>query len=91
MLRWLLGMSLSAIALYGLHRLFLWMEKQGWIYYLRKSRQGSSVGSLLELQKALEPKMEHVIELKDRRESRGTLRKTNEGDGLEKNGPPPSP
>lgn len=58
---WLVGM---AAVLYGLHRLALWMEQRGWIYY-RNTRHGSS-GSLgnafLHVQSILEPGKRHVLE-----------------------------
>jgi hypothetical protein len=52
-------------ALYALHRLCLWLEEKGHLYYLRKQPGGSSASCLVELQKALEPQTRHVLHVKD--------------------------
>ncbi len=45
---------------YGIHRLLLWAEDRGYIYYLRKSRPpGPSLGLLAQIYK---PEMEYVVE-----------------------------
>jgi hypothetical protein len=36
-LLWIAG---AVAALYGLHRLVLWLEDRGWLYYRRTSRKG---------------------------------------------------
>jgi hypothetical protein len=60
---WLLIIGLSLGALYGLHRLGLWMEERGYIYYLHKKPKGSSaIGSLVAFQRAIEPRAEYVIQ-----------------------------
>ena len=49
--------------LYLLHRLGLWMEDRGWLYYQRK--RGSSCalgGAMLEVQALFEPGYHHVLE-----------------------------
>ena len=49
--------------LYLLHRLGLWMEDRGWLYYQRK--RGSSCalgGAMLEVQALFEPGYQHVLE-----------------------------
>lgn len=55
--------------LYALHRLCLWLEDAGYLYYVRKKPRGSSggLGSLVELQKALEPTTRYVVETKEER------------------------
>ena len=54
-------------ALYGLHRFCLWLENRGWLYYKHK-KPGSSQGScLLALQQALEPQVQHVLQLKEQK------------------------
>ena len=42
---WMLIIALGLGALYGLHRLGLWMEERGYIYYLHKKPKGSALGS----------------------------------------------
>ncbi len=57
------GIVLVASGLYLLHRLALWVEQRGWIYY-RRSGRASSVGSaFLETQAMLEPEKRHLAEI----------------------------
>ena len=68
-------------ALWLLHRLALWMEARGWIYYVRKKPDPASLGSaLLELQQLAEPQKRHVLEVKrgdrSKREAAGGPDKT---------------
>jgi hypothetical protein len=51
------------LVLYGFHRLGLWMEEQGYIYYLHKKPKGSAAGSFVALQKMIEPRAEYVIQV----------------------------
>ncbi len=65
---WLAGIALG---LYALHRLALWMESRGWIYYRKHKRGTAAMGSvMLEIQSFYRPSVEHVIEQKqeERRE-----------------------
>jgi hypothetical protein len=49
--------------LYVIHRLALWAEERGWIFYRHKRATGGTMGTaLLELQTILEPTKRHVIE-----------------------------
>ncbi len=51
--------------LYGLHRLALWMEAKGWIYYARKKASPNALGNaFLELQQIVNPKTKHVLEVR---------------------------
>jgi hypothetical protein len=62
LLRWAVSIAAGVAVLYGLHRLGLWMEDRGLIYYLRKKpRGGGSLGSFVALQKVIEPRAEHVL------------------------------
>ena len=57
---WILGI---ALAMYALHRLALWMESRGWIYYRKHKRGSAAIGNaLLEIQSFYRPSVEHVIE-----------------------------
>lgn len=50
-------------ALFLVHRLALWMERRGWIYYRKRGR--ASIGNaMMEIQSFYRPSVEHVIELK---------------------------
>jgi hypothetical protein len=57
----------AAAALYGLHRLALRLEREGWIRYLHsRPDAGAGTGALLfELQRIYEPQTQHVFELKE--------------------------
>ncbi|HEX7707524.1 MAG TPA: hypothetical protein VF701_13800 [Thermoanaerobaculia bacterium] len=57
---WLL---VAAAVLYALHRLLLWAEGRGWIYYWHKKASPRGIGnSALEVQSLLEPGTRHVLE-----------------------------
>lgn len=52
-------------ALWLLHRVALWMEDRGWIYWTRSRGYSTRAGNaLLEVQELLEPQKRHVIEMK---------------------------
>ncbi len=53
----------AVVLLYGLHRLALWAEDRGWIYYLRRKTSGSSLGNaFLEVQSMIEPEKRQLVE-----------------------------
>jgi hypothetical protein len=55
----------AAGAVYGLHRLALWMEARGWISYRKKHGSSGGLGTaFLEVQSLLEPSTRHVLELR---------------------------
>jgi hypothetical protein len=51
--------------LYALHRLGLWLEDRGYIYYWHKKPKGGggAVGSFVAFQRMIEPQAEHVIQV----------------------------
>ena len=50
-------------AVYGLHRIALWAERRGWIYYLTKHGSSGALGNaLLAAQAIIEPSAKHVLE-----------------------------
>jgi len=54
----------AAIAIYGLHRLALWAEDRGWIYYQRRKPTTSTLGNaFLEVQSLLEPEKRQLAEV----------------------------
>jgi hypothetical protein len=64
------GLILAAgiVGCYGLHRLALWLESRGWIYYVRRTPSwGSSCFSAL--QEAIEPQSRHVFHISEERRS----------------------
>ncbi len=59
---WVIG---ALGALWTLHRLALWMESRGWIYYRNARGSSGALGSaFLEVQAMFEPGTRHVIEMK---------------------------
>ena len=53
------------LILFALHRVAVWMESRGWLYYRRVKPRSSNLGNaFLELQSMLEPGKRHVIELR---------------------------
>jgi hypothetical protein len=59
---WTVMVVCACFGFYGLHRLGLWMEDRGYIYYVRKKPTGSAIGSFVALQKIIEPQVQHVIQ-----------------------------
>jgi hypothetical protein len=58
-----------ALGLFGLHRLALWMESRGWVYYMETRASGGALASaILELQQIAQPGTRYILEMK--RESR---------------------
>ena len=57
--------ALALAAFYAIHRLALWMEERGWLYYRNKRGSSGSLGSaFLEVQALLEPSNRHVLEIR---------------------------
>ncbi len=57
------------LSLYGVHRLCLWLEERGWLYYWRKRPSGSAAGCFVALQRHLEPQAQHHITITDQKRS----------------------
>ena len=73
--------AVAAGTVYGLHRLGLWMEARGWIYYRKKHGSSSGLGTaFLEIQSLFEPSKRHVLEVR-----------RNEDSEDEDSGDPPKP
>jgi hypothetical protein len=62
-LLWLLALG---VLLYGGHRLALWLEERGAIYYRRKPTTSSLGSAFLEVQSLLEPGARKVVEERQR-------------------------
>jgi hypothetical protein len=52
-------------ALYGLHRVCLWLEARGLLYYWHKKPSSSAAACFVALQQALEPPTRHVQHVKE--------------------------
>jgi hypothetical protein len=60
---WLPAIALVAAAICGLHRLALWAESRGWIYYrTHRMPPGASGLAMMEVTAVIDPATEHVIE-----------------------------
>jgi hypothetical protein len=70
----------APLVLYGLHRLGLWMEEQGYIYYWHKKPKGSGAGSFVALQKLIEPRAEYVIQVTRADHKLGEEKPSGQGD-----------
>lgn len=58
---------LVILGLAGLHRLALWMETKGWLYYKREKPSSNRLGNaFLEIQSILEPGKKIIIAEKER-------------------------
>ena len=61
------ALAIAAVAaVYGLHRLALWAERRGFIYYRRGHGRAGLPRAVLEVQALLEPQKRHVLEEKAR-------------------------
>lgn len=72
-----LAVFAGAAGLYGLHRLCLWLEERGQLYYWHKKPGSSPASSLVALQQAIEPTAKHVLHVKDEKRAHAE----DEGDG----------
>jgi len=72
----------GAAALYGLHRLCLWLEERGWLYYWHKKPGSSPASCLVAVQQALEPQTKHVLHLREQKRQRS------DGEAPGENDPP---
>lgn len=67
-----------AVLIYGIHRLLLYAEQRGWVYYKHKrAPAGSGAMAFMELMRIYRPEIEHVIE----EERGGELRVTDDETG----------
>ncbi len=58
-------LSICLVAAYLFHRLCLWLEKKGYLYYRhKKPEKGIIGGAMEELQGILNPGVRHTIEMK---------------------------
>jgi len=60
-----LALAAGTLALYALHRLALWLERRGWLYY-RNSRRKSSVW--LAVAAAFDPNARRIQEIQEERQ-----------------------
>ena len=58
---------LSGAAIYGLHQLGLYLERQGYIYYWHTKPSGGGSSVFSPLQELTQPQIKHVVEVNDER------------------------
>jgi len=64
MFSWLIKIGLIVLGVWLFHRLCLWMEKKGWIYYKKNPSGGGMGNALQELNALMRPSVKHVQEAK---------------------------
>lgn len=57
----LIGLAVSAV-LYGVHRLAIYADGKGWIYYRTKPPAGAGSRAIMRASAVFDPTIEHVIE-----------------------------
>ncbi len=66
-MKYALLMVVAVAGLYALHRLGLWAEGRGWIYYRKKhGGSGTLSNALLEVHAVFDPSKRYVLEEKER-------------------------
>jgi hypothetical protein len=60
-----LGLAALPVVVYLLHRLCLFLEARGYLFYLHRKPDSSAAASFVALQKIVEPRMQHVLETED--------------------------
>jgi hypothetical protein len=55
----------GAVALYGLHRLCLWLEDRGLLYYMREKPESSAASCFVAMQNIVEPPARHTLQVKE--------------------------
>lgn len=68
-LLWIAGVVAVGCALYGLHRLALWLESKGQLYYLNKKSETGAATAFVALQQVLDPPAKHVLHVKEQKRS----------------------
>jgi hypothetical protein len=67
---WLIWAVVLVAVGYGLHRLALWADRRGWLFYKTKAKfKGSSLGLI---EGVYNPSVEHVVEERAGERARGS-------------------
>ncbi len=75
-------------AVWGLHRLALWMEGRGWIYYRKKAPGGLLGNAMQEMQAILQPGARQSQQVAKEEQARDADRQSAGDDGGERKPPP---
>ena len=87
LLLWISSAVAGAAGLYALHRLALYLEERGHLYYINKKPKSSAIGSFVALQRALEPQVQHVIHVTEESHLHGEEGGSGQGDPDEPDAP----
>jgi hypothetical protein len=68
-------------ALYGLHRVCLWLEARGLLFYWHRKPESSALGCFAAVQKIVEPQAQHVVQVKEEKPRAGADQGDGEGSG----------
>lgn len=83
MIKTLIIILLLLLLIYFAHKLFLWMERKGWLYYKNQKSPGGFVGNaLLEIHSFFVPSANNVVEVK---QNKATVEKIKKNNGKEVN------
>jgi len=63
----LFGIAAVSAAIYGLHRLCLYLEERGYLYYKHKRSSSSATGGFVAFQQMLEPQTQHVEQVAEQK------------------------
>lgn len=61
----LAAIAVCGLCIYGLHRLGLWLDDRGLLYYRKDKLREGAGGALFGLQEIIQPTVQHVIEAED--------------------------
>jgi hypothetical protein len=64
---WIIGVAAVLAVLYGLHRLALYLEKRGLVYYLNEKPQSGGGSMFSPFQEMIQPEIRHIQEVQDER------------------------
>jgi hypothetical protein len=74
---WFLLVVLALAVVFAIHRLALWADRRGWVFYKTKPRfRGSSLGLIEEM---YHPAHQHVIEEETSEQERADVDESGEG------------
>jgi len=77
---WILIVFGASAALYQLHRLGLWLDERGWLYYKYKKSSRSAGGCFIALEQVLEPPIQHVLHVKEEKRYQAEEERTDHDD-----------
>ena len=88
---WIGCVVIGASGLYALHRLALWLEAHGHLYYLNKKPKGGGASCFVALQQVIQPEVQRVIHIKEERSLHGDERGSGERDPEDRGAPAACP